>query len=84
MICQDLLKILPESNFDENLVAEIFPFNHKKCLNSFLLQECAKFNILYHKIKADTKALIKVINGDILYTDNLLLVKDSLLINVTP
>jgi dynein heavy chain len=65
-------------------VRELFPFNHKKCLNSFLVQEVARFNTLYHKIKSDTKELARVVIGEILYTDILLSVKDSLLINVIP
>ena len=78
------MKVLPSQDFDEGLVNELFPFNHKRCLNSFLVQEVARFNCLYHKIKSDTRELAKVVIGEMLYTDILLQVKDSLLINVIP
>ena len=61
-----------------------YPFKYEDSMNSVLLQELARFNILIETIKRSLETLIKTLEGKVVMTSDMERMIKSIMINSIP
>jgi len=69
-IASDILKKLP-SNFDVEMATTKYPVMYTESLNTVLIQEMERFNVLLSVIRKSLQDLIKAIKGAVVMTPEL-------------
>jgi len=83
VILQDIEKKLP-SVFDKDEIFKVFPTDYNESMNTVLLQEIIRYNVLLSTMKKSIKNLKKALTGKIVMSEDMEKMAGSLFINQVP